>query len=187
MPLPVITTTGCYQNPAEDTAIGCAPSTTDGKITQVIFGSRPLTSLEIADLTSLEAAIDNTDATGASMHKWVVIASKEKPERGSTEVEGGVTVFDSQQLHKVVGRFYENSDLRYNQYREMQEAKPMYVYYGNADYLFGGEADFVDGINTVIAVTENRPEEGKAFFDFEFSWKDKYGPTRIAYPTDSGS
>lgn len=187
MPLPTPTFDGCFQNPAVDVSIDCAPSTVDGKITDLFFGSRRFSSGEVADLSEFEAGIDNTDATGDYLHHWKVIASMAKPERGETQVEGGTTVYDTNSKYVITGRFYELSDARYNQIREMQAGKPMYVYFGNSQYLYGGHEDFKDGISTVISCNVIHPEDGKAYAEFTFSFENQYGPSRIAYPTDTGS
>lgn len=102
MAYPSITQDGCAVRPPAIDEFECAPSVTDGEITEILFGSNPFTDTEIGSAVEMETRIDNVPDAALDIVRLKVSGKLNAPESTETVVEGGVKVFSKNRDRKSV-------------------------------------------------------------------------------------
>lgn len=170
MPLPTCTAVGCnIQTPVINNPT-CAPTGLDGEVTALY-----ITDTAITNVTQL-ATIDNSELGG--LKKLLVTGSINAPEQATQEVEGGVTLRTRRKTRSVSCQAFNVSDVNYEAMRAFECGKPCIVYIElGGEKVLGGEANFIDGISTVLNANLVTDGAGSfARFDIDFSWKAQYAP-----------
>jgi hypothetical protein len=177
MALPTCSLTGCQLIPPALPASNCAPAVEDGEITDIFITDTAISA--VADL----ANYDNAGGAG-NVIRLKVTGSLTEPEQGETRVEGGNTIFNPRKNRSVTFEVYDQSDETYNAVRQFECGKSSIVYYKMGSHVFGGSANFVDGISTVLRINQvSDGADSLARFVGQFSWADQYAPIREVSPT----
>lgn len=163
---------------------GCAPTVGDGEIKYLYIGDE-----DFANGLTAEFVTKVTNAGGnGTITKIAVIGTLSEPEQSETVAEGGVTIYGTR-TYTVEFEKYEDSQVAYEAMRKLQCDKPVKVWFGNDEYIWGAAADWKTGISTVIRM--NHVMEGldtNAKYTGSFSWKSKYAPDRTPNPDpDTGA
>lgn len=183
MAYPTITKDGCAVRPPVVDEIDCAPTTTDGEITEIIFGSSPFTDTEIADAVEMATRLDNTPDAALDMVRLKVTGKLNAPEGTETIVEGGVKVQSKTKSYSVEAEFYNDSDTNYNAARYLEYAKsPSIIYFVMDGKIYGGDANVEDGISSVLNIIPSSEGRGsKLKYTVNFSWDARTLPARADF------
>ena len=161
----------------------CAPSVTDGEITEILIASTPFTDTEIGDATEMESRINNTPTTALHVVRLKVTGKINAPEVSETEVEGGVTVQSAKKKFSIDFDFWNDSDVNYEAVRaQMHCGKPSLIYFVMGGQIYGGTALVEDGIATILNILPST--EGKdSYLKYtgKLSWRATTLPKRAAY------
>lgn len=183
MALPTCTTDGCFKRPSAMDDFECAPTATDGEITEILIASTPFTDTEIADAAEMESRINNTPTTALHIVRLKVTGKLNAPEVSETEVEGGAKIQSSKKGFSVDFDFWNDSDTNYEAVRaQMHCGKPSLLYFVMGGKIYGGTANVEDGISTVLNLLPS--SEGKdSYLKYtgKFAWRATTLPKRAAF------
>lgn len=161
----------------------CAPTTTDGEVTEILMTATPFTTAEMGSAVDFAARIDNTMAVDTSVVRLKVTGNLVEPEVTETEVEGGVTVVSARKKFAVNFEFMNDSANNYEAARYLMHcSKPMIVYFVMGGRIYGGTVNVEDGIPTVVSIKPS--SEGRdSFLKYvgAFSWRATTLPMRSNY------
>lgn len=184
MALPTCTTDGCFKRPSAMDEFECAPSATDGEITEILIASTPLINDDFTDAAAFALRINNSPTTSAHIVRLKVTGKLNAPEVSETEVEGGVKIQSAKKGFSVDFDFWNDSDTNYDAVRaQMHCGKPSILYFVMGGKIYGGTVTVEDGIQTVLNILPST--EGKdSYLKYtgKFSWRATTLPVREDYP-----
>jgi hypothetical protein len=165
-------------------AFVCAPSPSDGEITEILFTHTPLETADMADAEAFAARIDNTGVDTNAIIRLKVTGKLNAPEVSESELEGGVTVQSARKKFSIEADFYNDTDANYNAVRSfMHCGKLVLLYFVMGGKLYGGDSNAIDGISTIpniLPSSEGRDSYLK--YTVRASWRATTMPARVAYP-----
>lgn len=183
-PLPTCATSGCNLTPPAIDTFACAPTVTDGEVTEILLTDTPLTAEQIADAELFEARIDNTAVAAGAIVRLKCTGKFTAGEPTFVRVEGGVQVPQARKQYGVEVEFYNDSEVNYNAMRKLSHcSKPLIMYFIMGGKIYGGTANVEDGQSTYVVPVPTSEGVGTYLkYVVKASWEATCMPARAAYP-----
>jgi hypothetical protein len=184
MAYPVINRDGCFMRPFPVDAFNCAPSTTDGEVTEIYFTSTALLPEDLADATAFNARIDNTPDSTFDLVRIKVTGKVSVTEPGVQRVEGGQEVRTGKFKFALEAEQYNDTTVNYEFVRAVQYGNaPMIMYYRIGNFLYGGPSEVYDGIAANVIAYQTAEGAGTLSKNiYKATWEDALQPKRMAHP-----
>ncbi|MBL7942759.1 MAG: hypothetical protein JNM00_08340 [Flavobacteriales bacterium] len=185
-PLPTCDDVDCQLAPPAMSSFTCAPSPSDGEITEILFGAEPFTSAEIDDSELMLARIDNDAAADDSIVRLRVTGKLNAPELSEQRLEGGVKKQSATKNFSIEAEFYNDTTTNYNAIRKLMYCgKPLYIYFVMGGKIYGGEAETEDGINAFLNILPSSEGNGSYLkYTVQVGWEGNTMPSRDTYPLE---
>lgn len=184
MAYPTIVTNGCFQRPPAVDSFACAPTVTDGEVTEIYLSDQELLAEDLADAAAFLAKIDSTPDAAGDVARIKVTGKLTVTPPATTRVEGGSQVRSGKFGFLIEVEQFNDTDINYEAIRSIQYGgKPMKLWYRIGEKLYGGDAEVHEGISANIIAYQGAEGAGTLAKNIlSASWESKLQPKRMAHP-----
>ena len=183
MALPTVVRFDCFQRPPTVDTFVCAPTTTDGEVTEILLAASPLLLAELSDAVAFAARVDyGPDAVG-DIIRIKCTGKYSAAEPATQRVEGGALVRNGKFVNTLEVEAFNDTDVNYNALREIQYGGgQFYMYFVMGGKLYGGAANVEDGISANL-ISLGAGEGAASLFKHihKTTWETVCQPARVAY------
>jgi hypothetical protein len=184
MAFPTIVSYGCNMQPPQVDEFNCAPTVTDGEVTEIYLTAAPLLEADLADAASFALKLDQQPDSQDDVVRIKVTGKIAVAEPPVVRVEGGQEIRAGKYKFSLEAEQFNDTDINYAAVRMLQYGnKPMIMYFRVGNNLYGGAENVHDGISVNVSAYQTAEGPGNLVKNiYKASWEDALQPNRQAHP-----